>query len=283
MAGTNRTQDPIYPPEISIILVEPALPENVGMAARAMLNCGLSDLRVVNPRWIQEGLPLVHEKAVAASAGADELVQSMQAYTTLESALKDISYLVATSPRVHDIQKPVLTPDESVKRLHAAIKTGNKCAVMFGCEKSGLTNEQITFADSILNVPLNPMYSSLNLAQAVLLVAYEWQKFNIGHTHADTGLDPVAPIEEQVEFFERLENELDYAGFLRVEEKRNGMIQNIRNIFARAGLSSQEVRTLHGILTYLLKPQEQKEQAKTFFAQQRINRQQKKQCKKNTS
>ncbi len=272
MAGTNHTKVPVYPPQICIILVEPALPENVGMVARAMLNCGLTELRVVNPRWVERGEPLVHERAIAASAGGDEVVRSIKVYDSLRCSIADISYLVATSPRVHDIQKPVVDPNGAIKNLSMAYGAKNKCAVMFGCEKSGLTNEQITFADSILNIPLNPNYSSLNLAQAVLLVAYEWRKLNIIQELPHSGAELISPLEEQVEFFERLEKELDYSGFLRVQEKRSGMIQNIRNIFTRAGLSSQEVRTLHGILTYLLKSKENKEESKEFYERQQKKR-----------
>jgi tRNA/rRNA methyltransferase len=279
MAGTNRKAHNISTNGPSIILVEPALPENVGMAARAMLNCGLHDLRLVSPKWINKGEPLLHERAIAASAGGDSVLKSMQTFDSLKDAIADITYLVATSPRKHEMYKQVYNPEISMINIKNAIDNHEQCAVMFGCEKSGLTNQHITLANFILEIPLNPAYSSLNLAQAVLLVGYEWTKVS-----EKIGLRKVkqlkaAPRKELLELFNHLEKELEISGFLRVEEKREVMIQNIRNIFTRISLESQEIRTLHGIITYLTKHPDEKAFFKEFYTQQKERRRMKKlQC-----
>jgi tRNA/rRNA methyltransferase len=278
MAGTNRNATNIQTNGPTIILVEPALPENVGMTARAMLNCGLTDLRLVNPKWVQDGEPLLHGRAIAASAGGDSVLSAMQAFDSLEAAIADITYLVATSPRKHDMHKPVYNPDDALCKIKEAISTGEKCAVMFGCEKSGLTNQHITFANFILEIPLNPAYSSLNLAQAVLIVAYEWTKISEKIKLRKVKQLKSASREELTEFFNHLEKELEISGFLRVEEKRDVMIQNIRNIFTRISLEPQEIRTLHGIITYLTKHPDEKAFFKEFYTQQKERRRMKKEA-----
>lgn len=272
MAGTNRKAYNVETNGPSIILVEPALPENLGMAARAMLNCGLHDLRIVKPKWVMEGEPLLHGRAIAASAGGDSVLHNMQVFTSLESAIKDITCVVATSPRKHEIYKPVYCPNEAFPKIKRAIEEGERCAVIFGCEKSGLTNQHITLANFILEIPLNPAYSSLNLAQAVLLVGYEWTKVSEKIKLRTVKQLKSAPREELLEFFNHLERELEISGFLRVEEKRDIMIQNIRNIFTRTFLESQEIRTLHGIITYLTKHPDEKAFFKDFYAQQKERR-----------
>lgn len=272
MAGTNRNAHNLQTNGPTIILVNPKLPENVGMSARAMLNCGLHDLRLVAPEWTQKGEPLIHGRAIAASAGGESILHSMKLFDTLESAISDITYLIATSPRKHDMYKPVLGPDEAFPLLKEAADTKEKTAVMFGCEKSGLTNQHITLANFILEIPLNPAYSSLNLAQAVLLIGYEWTKIcgkiNLRKVKQ---LTP-ASREDLLGLFHHLENELEKSGFLRVEEKKEAMIQNIRNMFTRVSLTPQELRTLHGIITYLTKHPDEKAFFKEFYAQQKEKR-----------
>lgn len=276
MAGTNRNANNIQTNGPTIILVEPALPENVGMSARAMLNCGLHDLRIVSPKWVAEGEPLLHGRAIAASAGGDSILENMRMFDSLESAVADIQYLVATSPRKHELYKPVYDPNQQFPLIKDVIENGEKCAVMFGCEKSGLTNQHITLANTILEIPLNPAYSSLNLAQAVLLVGYEWTKISDKiKLRRVKKLEP-APREELLSFFSHLEKELEISGFLRIDEKKETMIQNIRNMFTKASLESQEVRTLHGIVTYLTKNPDEKAFFKDFYAQQKESRRLKK-------
>lgn len=280
MAGTNRSATNIQTDGPTIILVEPALPENVGMTARAMLNCGLRDLRLVNPKWVKDGESLLHGRAIAASAGGDSVLNEMRVFESLEAAISDINYLVATSPRKHDILKPVYNPDDSLLKIKQAITQGEKCAVMFGCEKSGLTNQHISLANFILEIPLNPAYSSLNLAQAVLIVGYEWTKISEKIKLRRTKQINSASRDELLEFFSHLEKELEISGFLRVEEKKDVMVQNIRNMFTRLSLSSQEIRTLHGIITYLTKHPDEKAFFKQFYAQQKERRRMKKESTK---
>ena len=276
MAGTNRNANNIRTDGPTIILVEPALPENVGMSARAMLNCGLHDLRVVSPKWVAEGEPLLHGRAIAASAGGDSILENMCMFDSLENAVADIQYLVATSPRKHELYKPVYDPNQQFPLIKDSLENGEKCAVMFGCEKSGLTNQHITLANTILEIPLNPAYSSLNLAQAVLLVGYEWTKISDKiKLRRVKKLEP-APRAELLSFFNHLEKELEISGFLRIDEKKEIMMQNIRNMFTKASLESQEVRTLHGIVTYLTKHPDEKAFYKDFYAQQKESRRLKK-------
>lgn len=272
MAGTNRTKNNLQTNGPSIILVDPALPENVGMTARAMLNCGLHDLRLVNPKWIEDGSPILHGRAIAASAGGDSVLNTMRVFTSLEDAIADIQFLVATSPRKHELYKNVYAPEGVFPLLKERIEHEEKTAVMFGCEKSGLTNQAITLANCILEFPLNPAYSSLNLAQAVLLVGYEWTKISDKIKLRRVKQLSNAPRDEYFQLFNHLEKELEISGFLRIDEKKEVMIQNIRNMFTRIQLESQEIRTLHGIITYLTKHPDEKAFFKEFYANQKESR-----------
>ncbi len=251
MAGTDRTRK--RPRETAgnqpaVILVEPQLGENIGAAARAMLNCGLTELRLVNPR---DGWP--SEKAAAAASGADAVLKKAKLYSSTAEAVADLRYVFAATARERDMTKPVATPRQAARamRRHAANK--HRCGVLFGPERRGLTNDDVVLADTLLVAALNPSFRSLNLAQAVLVVGYEW--FMAG---------PQAPLEkmqkggaapatrrELADFFAHLESELDRTGFLHVAEKRPGTVRNIRNIFQRAKLMDHEARTLHGILVAL--------------------------------
>lgn len=276
MAGTNRTANNLQTNGPSIILVDPALPENVGMTARAMLNCGLQDLRLVNPKWIGDGSPILHGRAIAASAGGDSVLKAMRVFTSLDDAIADIQFLVATSPRKHELYKHVYAPEGVFPLLKERIEHKEKTAVMFGCEKSGLTNQSITLANCILEFPLNPAYSSLNLAQAVLLVGYEWTKISDKIKPRRVKQLSTAPRDEYFQLFHHLEKELEISGFLRIDEKKEVMIQNIRNMFTRMQLESQEIRTLHGIITYLTKHPDEKAFFKEFYANQKESRRLKK-------
>lgn len=280
MAGTNRTQAALNIPGPTVILVEPALSENFGTTARAMLNCGLTDLRLVNPKWVQKGEHLHTPRAIAASAGGEDVLYNTQVFQTLEAAIADLSYIIATSPRKHELIKPVYTPQTAATHLLSAISKNERIGILFGCEKSGLTNQHISLADAILEFPLNPAYTSLNLAQAVLLVGYEWTKL-VPQIQQQNIVDiPAAPRQELIDFLSRLKSELEFSGFLRVEEKKQVMVQNINNMFSRMQLTSQEIRTLQGVLTYLIKPVDQKEKFKTFYAEQKEKRKLKKHWQK---
>ena len=250
MAGTNRTHDSADAPENGpvIILVQPQLGENIGAAARAMLNFGLSRMRLVRPRD-----PWPNHQALNTSSGAEAVLEQAELFDTTEDAIADLQHVYATSARVRDMVKPVLAPRETAQRLRDQGRRGESAGILFGRERSGLDNDDVALAESLLIVPANPAHSSINLAQAVLLLAYEWfQAGTPGILEALTrkGSSP-ATGEELQNFFDHLEGELDTCGFLRPIEKRPRMVRNIRNIFARAGLTDQEVRTLRGIITGL--------------------------------
>jgi len=229
----------------AVILVAPQMGENIGAAARAMHNCALSDLRLVRPR---DGWP--NPAAQANAVGAVALIDAARPFDDTAAAVADLHRVYAVTARTRDVNKPVLTPRAAAAEIRA-VGAGMRCGLLFGRESSGLDNDDIALADRIVTVPLNPAFTSLNLAQAVLILAYEW--FLAGAEAADlpTGLVAPATKGDLVNFFTHLETELDACGFLRPPEKRPAMVRNIRALFQRAGLSDQEVRTLHGIVTGL--------------------------------
>ncbi len=247
MAGTDRTQPPIVGGP-RVILIEPQLGENIGAAARAMLNCGLTDLALVRPR---EKWP--NRKAEAMSAGASEVLENAQLFDSVEEAIAGLNRVYATTARPRDMTVRVITPRRAAAELRAAWQAGDAIGLLFGPERSGLTNEHIALADSVISVPLNPAYQSLNLAQAVMIVGYEWfaaaadtpaeQLVEIGTRPADKA--------ELVDFFGRLEAALDAGGFFRSADMRPSMVRNLRAMLQRANLTEQEVRTLHGVVSSL--------------------------------
>ena len=247
MAGTDRTRTPLLGGP-AIILVEPQLGENIGTAARAMLNFGLTALRLVRPRdgWSRE-------RAVAAASGADTVIDGAELFDSTAAAIADLNSVYATSARRRNMLKPVMTPAHAAGAMRAAAARGARIGVLFGPERSGLHNDDVSLAEALISVPLNPAHASLNIAQAVLLVGYEWfrQAGEGPGERMDTGRTVAAPRADLLRFFEHLESELDAGGFLRPPEKRPVMVRNIRNMFQRAGLTEREVRTLRGIVTAL--------------------------------
>ncbi len=251
MAGTDRSKaDAVLglAPAPAIILVRPQLGANIGAAARAMLNFGLSELRLVAPR---DGWP--NEHALKAASGANALIEKAQLFDTVSDAVADLDYVVATTARPRDMVKHVFTPEEGAARLKQTMAEGGRPGVLFGAERAGLHNDDIALADAIITAPLNPGFSSLNLGQAVLLLSYEWRR-----QHDTTPADVLtmndtrpATKAELGGFFGHLEQALDETGFLLPEEKRPGMVRNIRNMFQRAELTEQEVRTLRGVVAAL--------------------------------
>ncbi|MGH6928913.1 MAG: RNA methyltransferase [Dongiaceae bacterium] len=249
MAGTDRSKDGSAPTSgPAIILVEPQLGENIGTAARAMLNCGLGELRLVRPR---DGWP--NPKAVAAASGADEVVRDARLFDSTAAAVADLNRVYGTTARDRGMIKPVVTPRQAAVEMRAAERRGEKVGVLFGPERTGLVNDDIPLADTIVQVPLNPAYSSLNLAQAVLLVGYEWFQVAVDVPSRELVTNETRPATkaELLNFFAHLEKELDDCGFLRHADKRPVMVRNIRNMFQRAELTEQEIRTLHGIVKEL--------------------------------
>ena len=233
----------------AVILVEPQLGENIGMTARAMLNCSLLDLRLVAPR---DGWP--NPAAEAAASGALEVLTRARVYGTLAEAVADLGLLLATTARPRELIKPIVTARQAALDLRAAAAEGRAAGLIFGPERSGLTNDDIALADAIVQVPLNPAFSSLNLAQAVLLLGYEW--FQAGSQvppkEVHMGGSLPASKKELMHFFERLERTLDETGFMYPPEKRPTMVRNLRTLFTRAAPTDQEVRTLEGIISALL-------------------------------
>ena len=233
----------------AIVLVQPQLSENIGTAARAMLNCGLTDMRLVAPRpdWLQD-------RAIAAASGADTVLLGAKVFDTTAEAIADCHRVWASTARDRYMVKAVEAPRQAAQSMFDAIQSDQKVAVLFGPERTGLSNDDVTLADTVVSVPLNPDYTSLNLAQCVLIIGYEW--FQLAQTAPiaamTKGAKDQARKEQLLGFFEHLERELDDCGFLRLETKRPVMVRNIRNMFQRANLTGQEVQTLHGIVHELV-------------------------------
>jgi tRNA/rRNA methyltransferase len=254
MAGTDHRRRALKGGP-AIILIEPQLGQNIGTAARAMYNCGLTDLRLVKPR---DGWP--NERAVAAASGADVVLEKAQLFETVEEAIADLRHVYATTARDRYMVKRILTPRKAAVELRTYQNAGERCGLLFGPERAGMLNDHIALADTVLSVPLNPAFSSLNLAQAVLLIGYEWfmagddtapEQMAVGHSLPATK-------ESLVQFFVHLEEELDRSGFMRGTEKRPSIVRNLRNVFQRAGCTEQELRTLHGVVTAFCGPRKRK-------------------------
>jgi tRNA/rRNA methyltransferase len=253
MAGTDRSKANAtagLAPAPTIILVRPQLGANIGAAARAMLNFGITDLRLVAPR---DGWP--NEDALKAASGAVELIESAQVYDTVPEAIADLDYVLATTARPRDMTKQVFTPEEGAGRLKGAMLEGGRSGVLYGAERAGLHNDDIALADAVITAVLNPGFSSLNLGQAVLLLAYEWSQLSDETAPETMPMNGTRPAnkEELLGFFEHLEVELDDTGFLLPPEKRPAMVRNLRNMFQRAALTEQEIRTLRGMVSALTK------------------------------
>ncbi|RVU34918.1 RNA methyltransferase [Hwanghaeella grinnelliae] len=245
MAGTDSTQlDGLPDGGPVIILVKPQLGQNIGMVARAMLNNGLAELRLVAPR---DGWP--NPEAVASAAGADRVIDNAQVFETTADAVADLQRVYATTARPRDMVGRVLTPRTAGREFLEVHKAGNRYGVLFGGERAGLDNEDVTLADNIIEAPLNPSFRSLNLAQAVLLISYEWyqNRIEVPEERFQVGDSDLAGKDELLNFLTRLEASLDKGGFFKSPNLRPVTVRNIRNMFQRASLTSQEVRTLHGI------------------------------------
>jgi tRNA/rRNA methyltransferase len=231
-----------------VVLVTPQLGENIGACARAMLNCGLTELRLVEPR---DGWP--NERATAAASGATSVLEQAQLYPTTEAAIADLNYVLATTARPRDMVKEVVTPEEAATRLHSRAGQGQRCGILFGAERMGLLNDDIPRADAILNIPVNPDFSSLNLAQAVLLVGYAWRRAAIEVEPAvfETGGVVPATKNEVENLFRHLDEALATGGFYTSEAQRPSMTRNLFNLLQRTGMTEQEVRTFHGVIVAL--------------------------------
>ncbi|MCE8523777.1 RNA methyltransferase [Ruegeria pomeroyi] len=235
----------------AIVLVRPQMGENIGAAARAMWNFGLDRMRIVAPR---DGWP--NSRAVAMSSGAGRLLDEAQLHDDLPGALADCTCVFATTARPREMTKPVFSPERAMQLAAEKLAAGEKVAVLFGPERAGLENDDISRANAIITVPVNPDYASLNLGQCVLLVAYEWMRQTGDVVHeADapgpkgdwaTGLE----IEKLAEHYEQ---RLDEAGFFFPPEKAEGMQQNLRNLWSRMRLTRADVQMLHGIMRQMVR------------------------------
>jgi tRNA/rRNA methyltransferase len=243
-AGTDKTKRWVEAPAPIVVLVEPQLGENIGTTARAMANFGLAELRLVNPRdWPSE-------RAYAAASGANRVLDGVRLYATAEAALSDCTFVLATTARAHDQAKPVIGAEEAARVMAPRVAGGEKVALLFGRERWGLENDEVGLADVIVTLPVNPAFASLNLAQAVLILSYEWFKHMSGGAlpFAMPQKSPPAGKQQLFAFFENLESELEKVEFFRPPEKRATMQINLRNIFTRMQMTQQDVQTLHGVL-----------------------------------
>jgi tRNA/rRNA methyltransferase len=231
-----------------IILCEPQLGENIGAAARAMANFGLSDLRLVNPR---DGWP--NERANANSARAMHVIDAVRVFDTVEEAIADLTLLYATTARPRDMAKRVVGPVSAVEemRIHRRDRRA-PFGLLFGRERWGLNNDEIALCDAILTLPVDERHASLNIAQAVIVIAYEWTRQNLDQPDETPFMEPErappASREDLLRMFEHLEGALERKGFFYPPEKRELMIRNLRNIFLKGPLNEQEVRTMRGVI-----------------------------------
>jgi tRNA/rRNA methyltransferase len=229
-----------------IILVRPQLGENIGKAARAMLNFGLTEMRLVSPR---DGWP--NPSAGPAASGADIVLEQAHVYDSIADATADCAHVYATTVRKRGLVKPVVTPEQAARAIHAE---PGRSAILFGPERAGLETDDVAIARTILTVPINPEFGSLNLAQAVILVAYEWSKGEKLASPPATDLDPPAPQADLDGLIDHLESMLDPAGYFYPPDRVPATRRTLRSVLTKPAWNAQEVRTLRGVLSALEKP-----------------------------
>ncbi len=233
-----------------IVLVRPQLGENIGKAARAMLNFGLTELRLVAPR---DGWP--NPAAGPAASGADQVLADAQVFDSVAAAVADCAHVYATTVRKRGVTKPVLTPEAAAREIHAQ---PGRSAILFGPERSGLETDDVTLARAIITVPINPQFGSLNLAQAVILVAYEWSKSQDLAQPPAEDLLPPAPQDELEAMIEHLEALLEPRGYFRPASRTVATRRTLRSMLTKPGWNHLEVRTMRGVLSALAKPKREK-------------------------
>ena len=226
-----------------IVLVRPQLGENIGKAARAMLNFGLTEMRLVAPR---DGWP--NPSAGPAASGADVVLEQAQVFDSVADAVADCPHVYATTVRKRGVTKPVVTPVEAAAEIHAA---PGRSAILFGPERSGLETEDVALARAILTVPINPEFGSLNLAQAVILVAYEWSKGQGLAQPPRIDLDPPAPQAELEGLIGHLDRLLEDSGYFYPPARVATTRLTLRNLLTKPGWTEQELRTMRGVLSAL--------------------------------
>ena len=233
----------------AVVLSRPQMGENIGAAARAMKNFGLSELRLIAPQ-----VEWPNERAKVLASGAGDIIEGARLFADAPAALADFGLVLATTARARDVLREVLTPEEAAQRLRTASASGIRTAILFGGERAGLTNDEMSLCDAAITIP-TAEFPSLNLGQAVLLIGYEWLK-SADQTPATRTRKTIAKPAERAELmglFEHLERELDAAQFLFPPEKKETMVRNMRAMILRAGLSDQEVRTIRGMIVALVK------------------------------
>ncbi|MDZ3831457.1 MAG: RNA methyltransferase [Sphingopyxis sp.] len=230
------------PPPV-IVLVRPQLGENIGKAARAMLNFGLTEMRLVAPR---DGWP--NPDAGPAASGADIVLAGAEVFGTLAEAVADCTTVYATTVRKRGVTKPVLTPEAAARQVHAS---AGRSAYVFGPERSGLETDDVALAHNIVTVPINPEFGSLNLAQAVILLAYEWSKGVALASPPEVPLDPPAAHGEYEQLIDHLNRDLDAAGYFFPPERTEATLRTIRTAITKTGWSYNDIRMMHGIITTL--------------------------------
>jgi tRNA/rRNA methyltransferase len=233
----------------AVILSQPQMGENVGAAARAMKNFGLKELVLIAPKF-----EWPNDKAQMLASGSADILEAAKIYPTTEEALAPYNLVLATTARGRDVVKEIHTPQAAIERLRASAEAGARTALLFGGERAGLTNEEMSLADAVITIP-TAEFSSLNLAQAVLLLGYEWLK-SADMTPAVRTRPSIAKPASRSELsglFDHLERELDAAEFLFPPAKRETMVRNIRAMIMRSGLSDQEVRTIRGMIVALVR------------------------------
>ena len=243
---TNGIMSEIQVPQPVIVLVRPQLGENIGKAARAMLNFGLTEMRLVSPR---DGWP--NPDAGPSAAGADVVLDKAEVFDTLADAVADCAHVYATTVRKRGVTKPVVTPEEAAREIHAA---QGRCAYVFGPERSGLETDDVALARKILTVPINPEFGSLNLAQAVILCAYEWSKQAALEQPTVTNLGEPAPQAELEGMIAQFETLLEGAGYFFPPDRAPATKRTLRNLLTKPGWNHLEVRTLRGVLSALGNP-----------------------------
>lgn len=230
-----------------IILDKPQMAANIGAVARAMANFGLADLRLVNPR---DGWP--QERAWATASGAEWPLNAARVYDSVEAAIADLHLVYATTARPRELQLPVLTPRVAMSEMLAEAGQGRRVGLLFGGERAGLETADIALCQAVVTLPIDPRFRSLNLAQAVIILAYEWRMTQeTGAPAIFRDAPPPAEASAMLGLYEHFERELETAGFFHPPEKKPSMVQNLRAALGRARMSDQEVRTFRGVVTAL--------------------------------
>jgi tRNA/rRNA methyltransferase len=229
-----------------IVLVRPQLGQNIGKAARAMLNFGLTEMRLVAPR---DGWP--NPDAGPSASGADVVLEQARLFNTVQEAIADCSTVFASTVRRRDLVMPAVTPEQMAD---AIVASNGRTAILFGPERSGLETEDVALSDAIVTVPINPQFGSLNLAQAVILLAYEWSKRSELASPTSKALEEPAPRGELEGMITQLEQELDVKGYFHPPSRTQATRNTIRTIFTKTGWSSREVKAIRGIVRSLVNP-----------------------------